>query len=90
MRHETYIYLDADKKLGQKIPFYYDHLKKVQKLGYASLYNWLVASYAETGSQARTASILGVDQCTIGNWLRRAGIPTNPRGGANNVKEKKI
>lgn len=86
-----YVYLNIDKRLSPKcINYYYEHLTKARDMGFPSLYDWLVATYKKTGSQTRTASILGVDQRTIGHWLKCAGIPIKPRGGANNVKEKKI
>jgi hypothetical protein len=43
-----YVYLNIDKRLSPKcINYYYEHLTKARDMGFPSLYDWLVATYAE-------------------------------------------
>ena len=85
MKWVKYNYLEIDTKLGQKIPFYNEHLENARQNGHTSLYSWVTSLYKEFKSQSTVGRIIGVGQKTISNWLRRAGIPTRPKGGANNV-----
>jgi hypothetical protein len=86
MQWDKYNYLAIDTQFGQKIPFYNEHLENARANGHNSLYDWVTSLYKELQSQTAVGKIIGVHQKTISNWLRRAGLPTRPKGGANNVR----
>jgi hypothetical protein len=87
---EKYPYLADDKQLGKKIAFYPEHLENAQRNGHDTLFSWVTSLYNDLQSQAEVGKVIGVTQRTISHWLRSAGVPTRPKGGANNVKKRSL
>jgi transposase len=82
MNYRTYVYLEADKQLGKKISYYYDHLENAKKAGYSNLVDWIKALHSTyEGNATKTATKIGVTNNTILGWFRRLNLSIKKRGG---------
>jgi hypothetical protein len=78
----SYVYLDADRPIGKRIAYYYDHLENARAAGHGCLADWVRALHAEhDGKATKVGEALGLTYYAVTGWFRNLGLPVRTRGG---------